>query len=143
MAKTSYSKFRSEYPRVQYNKNKPRVVKLRDARPSNRMALGRVLSTIDWSCLDLINSCEEKLAFFNKIISDSLNFIMPVKTRTVHNNDALWMSDKLKRSIKKRQRALQSGNGSKFRYRNVVNVERKKCKAAYYDNKIYKELETC
>ena len=62
---------------------------------------------------------------------------MPVKTRTVHNNDALWMSDKLKRSIKKRQRALQSGNSSKFRYyRNVVNVERKKCKAAYYDNKI-------
>ena len=47
------------------------------------------------------------------------------------------MSDKLKRSIKKRQRALQSGNRSEFKYyRNVVNVERKKCKAAYYDNKI-------
>ena len=101
------------------------------------MALGRVLSTIDWSCLDLINSCEEKLAFFNKIISDSLNFIMPVKARTVHNNDAPWMSVKLKRSIKKRQRALQSGNRSEFKYyRNVVNVERKKCKVAYYDNKI-------
>ena len=62
---------------------------------------------------------------------------MPVKTRTVHNSDAPWMSDKLKRSIKKRQRALQSGNSSEFKYyRNVVNVERKKCKAAYYDNKI-------
>ena len=47
------------------------------------------------------------------------------------------MSDKLKRSIKKRQRALQSGNSSEFKYyRNVVNVERKKCKAAYYDDKI-------
>ena len=120
-----------------FNKNKSRVVKLRDTRPSNRIALGRGLSTIYWSCLDLINSCEEKLAFFNKITSDSLNFIMPVKTRTVHNNDAPWMSDKLKRSIKKRQRALQSGNRSEFKYyRNVVKVERKKCKAAYYDNKI-------
>ena len=113
------------------------MVKLRDTRPSNKMELGRVLSTIDWSCLDLINSCEGKLAFFNKIILDSLNFIMPVKIRIVHNNDAPWMSDKLKRLIKKRQRALQSGNRSEFKYyRNVVNMERKKCKAAYYDNKI-------
>ena len=113
------------------------MVKLRDTRPSNKMELGRVLSTIDWSCLDLINSCEGKLAFFNKIILDSLNFIMPVKIRIVQNNDAPWMSDKLKRLIKKRQRALQSGNRSEFKYyRNVVNMERKKCKAAYYDNKI-------
>ena len=51
----------SLFPKVRnFNKNKPRVVKLRDTRPSNRMALGRVLSTIDWSCLDLISSCEEK-----------------------------------------------------------------------------------
>ena len=75
----------SLFPKVRnFNKHKSRVVKLRDTRPSNRMALGRVLSTIDWSCLDLINSCEEKLAFFNKIISDSLNFIMPVKTRRLN-----------------------------------------------------------
>ena len=62
---------------------------------------------------------------------------MPVKTRTVHNNDVPWMSDKLKRSNKKRQRASQSENSSEFKYyRNIVNVKRKKCKAVYYDNKI-------
>ncbi len=47
------------------------------------------------------------------------------------------MSDKLKRSIKNRQRALQSGNGIEFKYnRNVANMERKKCKSCYYDCKI-------
>jgi hypothetical protein len=57
---------------------------------------------------------------------------MPIKTRTIHNNDAPWMSDKLKRSIKNRQRALQSGNSIEFKYyRNVVNMERKKCKSSY------------
>ena len=76
-----------------------KVVKSRDIRPSNKMALGRVLSTIDWSGLDLINSCEGKVDFFKKIVSDSLNLIMPMQTRTIHNNDAPWMSDKLKRSI--------------------------------------------
>ena len=55
-------------PKVrELNKNRPRVLKLRDTRPSNRMALGRVLSTIDWSCLDAINSCAEKLAFLTKL----------------------------------------------------------------------------
>ena len=44
----------------------------------------------------MFGTCEGKLAFFNKTISNSRNFIMPVKTRTVHNNDAPWMSDKLK-----------------------------------------------
>jgi hypothetical protein len=48
-------------------------VKSRDIRPSNKMALGWVLSTIDWSCLDLIKSCEGKVDYFNKIVSDSLN----------------------------------------------------------------------
>ena len=62
---------------------------------------------------------------------------MPIKTRTIHNNDAPWISDKLKRSIKNRQRALQSGNSIEFKYyRNVVNMERKKCKSSYYDCKI-------
>ena len=128
----------SLFPKIRnINTNRPRVVKSRDIRPSNKMALGRVLSTIDWSCLDLINSCEGKVDFFNQIVSDSLNLIMPIKTRTIHNNDAPWMSDKLKRSIKNRQRALQSGNSIEFKYyRNVVNMERKKCKSSYYDCKI-------
>ena len=35
------------------------------------------------------------------------------------------MSDKRKRSIKNRQRSLQSGNSIEFKYyRNVVNMER-------------------
>ena len=80
--------------------------------------------------------CEGKVDFFNQIVSDSLNLIMPIKT-CIHNNDAPWMSDKLKRSIKNRQRALQSGNSIEFRYyRNVVNMERKKCKSSYYDCKM-------
>ena len=118
----------SLFPKVRnIIKNRPRVVKSRDTRQSKEKELGRVLSTFGWSYLDLINSCEEKVTFFNTIISNSLNLVMPVKNRTVHNNDAPWMSDKLKRSIKIRQRALQSGNSIEFKYyRNVVNIEQKR-----------------
>ena len=44
--------------------DKCRVVKTRDIRPSNKNALGRVLSEVNWSCLDGTDSCEEKLMFF-------------------------------------------------------------------------------
>ena len=62
-------------------------------------AQGRVLSTIDLSCLGLIHSCEKKLAFFNEIISNSRNLMISVtdETRTVHKNDAPRISDKIKR----------------------------------------------
>ena len=39
--------------------------------------------------------------------------------------------------MKKRQLALQCGYSRELKYyRNVVNAERKRCKASYYDNKI-------
>ena len=61
---------------------------------------------------------------------------MPVKTRTVHNNDAPWMSDK--RFIKNDNGLYNLGIAVKYikYYRDVVNVERKKYEAAYYDSTI-------
>ena len=70
------------------NKNKPRfvshvprnqVIKWH-LEESSRQSIGHV-----WIYFTLVR----KRYFFNKIMSDSLNLIMPVKTRTVHNNDAL------------------------------------------------------
>ena len=54
----------SLFPKVRnIIKNRPKVVKSRDTRQSKKKELGRVISTIDWSYLDLINSCEEKVTF--------------------------------------------------------------------------------
>ena len=48
--------------------NLARVIKTRDTRSSNMSTLGRVLSNVDWSCLNNFDSCEEKLKFFNTMI---------------------------------------------------------------------------
>ena len=106
--------------------NKFMVIRTRDTRHSNKSIVGRVLSKVDWSSV----SCEEKLMFFNTMIHNILNIVMPIKTERIHKNDAPWMSVKLKQAIKKRQRAFKDGNRSSFRYyRNLVNSERKRCRS--------------
>ena len=105
------------------------MIKTRDTRRSNRSILGRVLSKVDWSCLNNFDSCEEKLTFFNTMILNTLNIVMPIRTKRIHNNDAPWMSVKLKKAIEKRQRAFKDGNRSSFKYyRNLVNSEQKRCR---------------
>ena len=118
-------------------KNKSRMIKTRDTRHSNRSVLGRVLSKVDWSCLNNFDSCEEKLTFFNTMILNTLNIVMPIRTKRIHNNDAPWMSVKLKKAIEKRQRAFKDGKRSSFKYyRNLVNSERKRCRSSFYNSKI-------
>ena len=120
--------------------NKSRVIKTRDTRPSNSQ---RVLSNLDWSRLENFDSCEEKLTFFNTIILNTLNIVMPMKIKRIHNNDAPKMSVKLKRAIKKCQRAFKDGNRNFFRYyRNLVNSERKRCRSSFYNCK-FKNSEIC
>ena len=80
----------------EFTGNKSKVIKTRATRRGNKRAVENVLSNNDWSCLDRIDSCEEKLMFFNTIVSKTLNLIMPIKDKKIHNNDAPWMLDKLK-----------------------------------------------
>ena len=110
--------------------NKSKVIRARDTRYNNKSIVGRVLSKVDWSSLDNFLSCAEKLMFFNTMIHNILNIVMPIKTKRIHNNDAPWMSLKLKQAIKKRQRAFKDRNRSSFRYyRNSVN-------SSFYNSKI-------
>ena len=122
--------------------NKSRVIKTRDTTPSHKNTLGRVLLNVDWSRLENFDSCEETLTFFKTMVLNTLNIVMPMKTKRIHNNDAPRMSVELKGAIKKCQRAFKDGNRSSFRYyRNLVNSERKKMPSFY--NSKFKNSEIC
>ena len=116
-------------------------VQVRDLRVSSKVALGRYLSSIDWSVLDNLVSCQSKLDFFTNILKAGIDTIMPLKTVRIHINDAPWMTAQLKDLINCRQKALAQGNQALFKfYRNRVNKERKFCRANYYQSKV-KEYE--
>ena len=104
------------------NLNRSKIVKSRNLKPSLKQALGRVLSSLDWSFLNNINSCENKLEIFSDILTKSLDIIIPIKEKKIHVNDAPWMTDKLKTAINNRQRALNSGNRSSFKYYRILLI---------------------
>ena len=117
------------------NQHTRKSVTVRDMRESTRASLGHYFSSIDWSCVETQDTCEEKLKVFRNLIGIGLENIMPEKTIKVYPKDAPWMSVKLKELIRQRQAAFHSNKYYKF-YRNVVNRERKKSKAIYYSTKV-------
>ncbi|CAB4039126.1 Hypothetical predicted protein, partial [Paramuricea clavata] len=83
------------------------------------------------------NTCENKSKFFNDLFTIGLENILPEKSIKIYPTDTPWMSVTLKKLIHQRQIAFHKNKNSlsyKF-YRNAVNKERKRCKAAYYASK--------
>ena len=87
--------------------------------------------------LDDVVTCEEKVSIFNNIVVNTINTIMPITAKKIHINEAPWMTTKLRGLNKKRQKALNNGNETVFKYyRNKVNLGWKKCRQTYFHKKV-------
>ena len=121
------------------NQHTRKTVTIRDMRESNRARLGRYFACVDWSCLYSQNTCENKSKVFNDLFTIGLENILPEKSIKIYPTDTPWMSVKLKNLIHQRQIAFhkKKTNSLSYKfYRNAVNKERKRCKAAYYASKV-------
>lgn len=130
-------------------KNRPsvvssrRTVSKRDTRRNRKNELGRYLSSCDWSILDSLTNCDEKVTLFTDLIRIGLDCIMPLQTFKLHINDQPWVTAEFKNLIKLRQRAFVKGDKDLFHlYRNRVNRERKSCRARFYSSKVQHLKET-
>ena len=122
------------------NINNRKVTMRRDLRTSNKAALGRYLTQINWPpLLTPLVSCEEKWQVFQDVIHSGLDTIMPAKPVKICTADVPWMTESLKSLIMKRQRAFSAygPDSVQFKYlRNLVNRQRKICRGKYYESKI-------
>ena len=88
------------------NINNKKVTMRRDLRTSNKAALGRYLTQINWPLLSTpLVSCEEKWQVFQDVIHSGLDTIMPAKPVKICSADVPWMNEGLKSLIMKRQRS--------------------------------------
>ena len=127
--------------RTDHQTNK-RIRQSRDLRPSRRAAMGAFINDFDWSILNQFQTCEEKLNYFQAVISTGMDILLPVKKSRICNNEPPWMNHHLKSLIHKRQLALATGNKHRFNHlRNAVNRERKKCRSKFYESKV-KQLKS-
>ena len=104
----------------------------RDLRPSNRLAMGTYLNEVDVTAMiRAMTTCQEKESMLQKIIKTGLDFVFLMKPKTVQN------------FIRKRQVALGRGDRAEFNHlRNLVNRERKGCRAKYHECKV-QHLKGC
>ena len=123
-----------------HNINNKKVTMRRDLRTSNKAALGRYLTQINWPLLFTpLVSCEEKWQVFQDVIHSGLDTIMPAKPVKICTADVPWMNESLKTLIMKRQKAFctYGPDSAQFKYfRNLVNRQRKICRGKYYESKI-------
>ena len=123
-----------------HTSNKKIIRMKRDHRLSRRAEFGGYLCSIDWSSINSDqNSCEEMWKFLYDVIFAGLDLLIPIKEINVSTTDAPWMNDRLKLLIKKRQQAFVTCGSKSIifkQYRNLVNRERKSCRAKYYKRNI-------
>ena len=116
-----------------------KVTMRRDLRTSNKAALGRYLTQINWPLLFTpLVSCEEKWQVFQDVIHSGLDTIMPAKPVKICTADVPWMNESFF-FIMKRQKAFcaHCPDSAQFKYfRNLVNRLRKICRGKYYESKI-------
>ena len=115
-----------------------------DQRTSARMAMSTYLQEVNIpEMLDTVNTCEGKLFMLEMIVKRGLDFVLPLKSKTIHSNEPPWISRTLKDLIKKRQKAPAQGHVNEFKQlRNRVNRVRKLCRSKFYAAKV-QHLKGC
>ena len=130
-------------PRVKTSQTIQKVTS-RDLRPSNRLAMRTYLYEVDVTAMiAAMTTCEDKVSMLQTIIKTGLDLVLPMKPKIIHRTEPPWINSTLKNLIRKRQVALGRGDRAEFNHlRNLVNRERKRCRAKYYECKV-QHLKAC
>lgn len=87
--------------------------------------------------IDSIDTCQGKVKMFEDIVNIGIDFLLPLKSKTIRANEPAWVNEKFKRLISIRQKALAIGDHAEYRVlRNLVNQERKSCRAKFYESMV-------
>ena len=99
-------------PLMRTHKTKVEIIFRRNVKPSMKSCFGRWLTSTDWSFLESLPNCKEKLVAFqsSKLSIETLNFAIetffPLQKMKQHPTDRPWVIPDLKSLIQQRQQAL-------------------------------------
>ena len=109
----------------------------RHARSPNRKLVFEALSSINWSPLYSMDSCNDKFHYFSFIVNGIVDLYLPMKRIKSDSSDKPWVTPEIKRLITKRQATWNSGNNIMFRlYRNKVNTLCKRARSRFYNSNV-------
>ena len=106
---------------------------VRKSKPSSTVSLKRFVTSMDWSHLYRLPSCQDKCDNFYNLLLLGLDTFLPINKVKVHCRDKPWMTLDLKRLIFDREQALATGNRNLYnRLRNKVHRAIKQAKPLYF-----------
>ena len=73
-----------------------KVITKRYTQMSRKLELGRYLNSINWSIVDSLKNCEDKLELMTNLIINGLNHIIPIERVNVHVNDCFTLPQALR-----------------------------------------------
>ena len=110
---------------------------VRDACPSNRRLITEALSSVNWSPMYHLSSCDEQFQYFSSIVDGIVDKYLPLKRIKSDSSDKTWITPEIKRLISKRQVTWRKGNKPMFRfYRNKINNLCRRARSKYYTNNV-------
>ena len=119
-------------------KHKAKKVLRRSIKPSMKASFGRWLSTINWSFVETLPNCKEKLDAFNSLLLFGIDKFFPVRKYKQHPTDKPWITPDLKILIDQRQQAMSNDPPTFRRLRNKVNKINNTLRSSFFDKKVQK-----
>ncbi|CAB3996239.1 Hypothetical predicted protein [Paramuricea clavata] len=105
-------------------------------RRSSKTSFGRWVSSTDWSFLEMLPNCTEKLNTFNELLCFAIDKFFPLKSYKQHPTDKPWITPELKILIEQRQQAISKDTATFKRLRNKVNKLNNRLRSSFSERKV-------
>lgn len=99
-----------------------------------------LIENFDWSYINNFIGAESKCAFLHEKIEEFKDICFPIKKSRIRSDEDPWITDHIRKMIKKRNATFQS-DGREERWKNMrdnVRLQMERSKRAYYDREVEK-----
>ena len=104
-------------------------ITIRPITDSQLFAIGKLLTTQDWSHVKIVQNVDDKVTILNDTLSILISEIAPEKTIKISCDDPPWMNARLKILMRKRNREFDKHKKSP-KWRKLMLTCKKACKKA-------------
>ena len=122
-------------PLMQVKGEKSKVIYRRSVKPYMKVAFGRWLKSTDFTFLEALSSCSEKLDAFQSLLNYAIDFFFPLRKSKQHTNDKPWITLELRSLIQQRQQAMDKDPVALRKLRNNVNRLNNRLRSSFFEKK--------
>ena len=123
-------------PLTRTHKTKAETTFRRNVKPSMKSGFGRWLASTDWSFLETLSNCSEKLTAFQSWLNFAIETFFPLQKIKQHPTGRPWITSELKTLIQQRQQAMFNDPAVYKKLRNKVNRLKNNLKSSFFANKV-------